>query len=304
MDVSVVIPVKDRAHLIGRCLDSVAAQTLQPSHVYVVDNASTDNTLETMRQWANAHPEFPLTLLSETTPGASAARNCGLAHVDTEYVYFFDSDDEMMPRLLERAAATIGDADLVYWKGEVVNLKGKHWEKTFHDSKDFLRNHFYNSILSTQLYIIRTQLIRDVGEWNTDASVWNDWELGVRIALAEPRVVCLPEVLTLIHAQKNSITGVKYSHRIGDWENTLDIAERAIFDSDRTAEEITRLRLMLIYRRVNLAALYRREGNQEAAKELLESTLADERLDPDKRFLLRFAYYYTAFGGRGAYYFF
>lgn len=287
--------------MITRCLDSVADQTLKPSRVIVVDNASSDSTVARIREWSASHPEIDLLLLSEPQSGASAARNRGLREVKTEYVVFFDSDDEMMPALLEKACEKIGDADLVYWKAEVVGLDGRKRHKSFYTDA-LLRRQFYNSILSTQMFMSRTRLINSIGGWHPEASVWNDWEMGIRIALSNPRWVSLPETLVRINAQEKSITGRAFSHRAGEWENTLELVESDIRKSHLSIRDKKRLLDMLDYRRVILAAHYRREGARNEASELLSKTIRLSRLGKVDRLKLKLIYRYTSLGGRAAYY--
>lgn len=301
--VSVVIPVRNRAGLVVRALDSVLAQSYRPLQLIVVDNGSTDDSLKTIEEWAARHhePEFEIEILTEPEPGASAARNRGLAAVNGEFTLFFDSDDEMHPDLVESAVKAIKNADLVYWKAEVVGLDGKRYVKPFH-TDNLLRRHFYNSILSTQTYMARTTLFREVGGWNQNAKVWNDWEIGIRIGMTDPKAIALPHVLASIHAQQESITGTAFSHRVGDWEQTLDIVENTIRNARIDLHTRKQMLLMTEYRRVILASLYAREGEVGAAKQLLGKALASPILSKARRRLLRLIYHYTRFGGRAAYY--
>ncbi|MDE5837351.1 MAG: glycosyltransferase family 2 protein, partial [Paramuribaculum sp.] len=102
--ITIVLPVRNRAELLPRTLRSIAAQSLRPLKVIAVDNGSTDSTAEILSKWAQevAPSGIDVTVLSEEKPGASAARNRGLAEVTTPYVMFFDSDDEMLQGHLER----------------------------------------------------------------------------------------------------------------------------------------------------------------------------------------------------------
>lgn len=299
-EVSIVIPVYNRESLVRRTLDSVAAQTWRPLRVIVVDNNSTDGTVSVVREWKASREqdaELRIDILEERTPGASAARNRGLAEVSSRYVLFFDSDDEMMPRLVEKAAEAAANADLVYWKAELLGLDGNRTLKPFHTG-DLVKRQFYNSMLATQVYMVRTDFIRDIGGWNERAAVWNDWELGVRIALASPVTVAIPEILVRINAQEDSITGRRFIDRRGEWERTLDLVE-AVADGQRRSSQ---LRDMLTYRRVILAAQYRKEGDRDGARELLDKAIGRPGLRIADRILLRLIYAYTAAGGRGAYY--
>lgn len=308
--VTVVVPVYNRRGLVARCLDSVYAQTWRPLRVIVVDNNSTDGTADGVREWIANHDvategvdsdagchDFSLLLLEEKKPGASVARNRGLREVASDHVIFFDSDDEMMPTLVEDAVNAIGDNDLVYWKGELIGLDGGRTQKPFHTG-NLLRRQMYNAMLATQLYMVRTEFVKKIGGWEERAAVWNDWELGIRIALHTDRVVALPKMLVRIYAQEASITGRRFRDRIGDWENTLDIVERKC-DGGGLSDACLD---MVDYRRAILAAHYRREGERGEARSLLARALARPGRPTWRRWLLRMLYAYTAAGGRAAYY--
>ena len=302
--VSIVIPVRNRPELIRRCLDSVKAQSLRPLDVIVVDNGSTDNTRESVAGWIAQHAgvdsdsELKVTLLEEKKQGAAAARNRGFAAVSSPYVIFFDSDDVMHPRLVEKALAAIGNADIVYWKGEVIDLDGKRRLKPF-GKNNLLRRQLYNCPLSTQLYMARTDLIHSVGGWNENLPGWNDWELGVRLLLGDPHTVALPECLTTIFAQEQSITGKKFSDRIGVWEASIDAVEADIVASGRP--DTARLLEMVEYRRAILGAHYHRENAHEAAYAVIRKAMNAKRRSLFKSLWLLALCHYTAAGGRGAY---
>ena len=92
---TVIIPIYNRAHVLARTLDSIAASTVLPAELILVDNNSQDDSLRCCRNWAARHATdtFRVTVLEAQRPGASVARNVGLAAYTTPYVYFFDSDD-------------------------------------------------------------------------------------------------------------------------------------------------------------------------------------------------------------------
>ena len=89
-DITIIIPVYNRAGIVGPTLDAVAAQTWRPLNVILVDNASTDNTLQVLNQWKKSveRPDFKVEVIEERTPGASAARNAGLRRATTRWTMF------------------------------------------------------------------------------------------------------------------------------------------------------------------------------------------------------------------------
>lgn len=301
---SIVIPVKDRENLILRCLDSVYNQSYRPIRLIVVDNDSKDNTVAAVEEWKAKHEsdDFTVTILSEQRPGAAAARNRGLLEVDTDYMMFFDSDDVMLPEL----SITVMEAfdrdkklDMVYWRTAVVNEREEVIPKRF-AKFDLIRRQIYNGILSTQAFAVRTSFLKRCGGWNASLRVWDDWELGFRLLLNEVNIKGVFRVLTHIYPQKVSITGINHYSKAGLWEKAIEECEK---DVDKLSEGSFRDRLldMLIYRRINLAALYSREGATELGEELFKKTIASSHLSVWRKKLARFIYNYTRRGGRAAY---
>ena len=90
--VSVIIPVYNRVKSIGRALDSVLKQTYQPKEIIVVDDGSTDGTVDYIRE---NYPQ--VTVLTQANQVPSAARNRGIAHSTGEWVALLDSDDIWLP---------------------------------------------------------------------------------------------------------------------------------------------------------------------------------------------------------------
>lgn len=113
--VSVVIPAYNAADTIERALRSVAAQTLKPAHVVVVDDGSSDQTEAIANGCRDFMDGIILHVIRQDNAGAGAARNRGIFEVDQSYVAFLDADDEWLSTKLERSMAVIeeGDFDLV-----------------------------------------------------------------------------------------------------------------------------------------------------------------------------------------------
>ncbi len=301
--ISVVIPVYNRENLIVRCLDSIKEQTYRPICVVVVDNASTDNSRAVVEQWVceNGDENIRVNLLDEKRPGACYARNRGLETVDSEYTMFFDSDDVMHPSLLSEVMNTFEQddcLDIVCWWTRIHNSDQSIRERRYSLTKLWSRQ-IYNSLLSTQSYAARTSLFRSVGAWAENLEAWNDWELGIRLLLADPKMGLVRKVLVDIYHQSESITGENFHSKAGIWEKSIDRAETDVMASQVVEKQ--RLIDMLYYKRVVVAAHYAHEKKSELAKSLLNKTLDDSSLSICRRLLLRALYKYTACGGRAAY---
>ena len=104
--VSVVIPAYNRAHLIGRAIASVLAQSYRNFEIIVVDDASTDDLATTLA--AAGSPRLRC-ISHPRNRGAAAARNTGIAAANGEFTAFLDSDDVWFPGKLAHQVAAMRD---------------------------------------------------------------------------------------------------------------------------------------------------------------------------------------------------
>ena len=298
--VSVIIPVWNRVELVKRSLDSILHQTLKPSELIVVDNNSIDNTYRSVEEWMNRHIEegIRFQLLREPRQGACAARQKGLESSNGEYIIFFDSDDVMLPHLIEKAvkeAENFPEADVVCWKCRLNLLNGRHYIPPFNPG-NALENHLIHSLLRTQGYMVKKSFLEEAGGWRKPVAVWNDFELGLRLLLHDPKIQGINDVMAEIYSQKDSITGPTFSSKEGEWESTLKEMEKEVMKSEHPAKN--RIKKILNYRRAILGAQYYRERNQRGAERLISETLIDKSFS--EKTILQFAYNYTRMGLRGA----
>lgn len=280
MEISIIIPVYNRARLLERTLRSVVRQSYRPLHVILIDNGSTDNSMEILRLFKQEQETdgFRVTVGNEAVPGATSARNRGLDYVDTEWVMFFDSDDEMRPELVERYADAIRrfpETDIFYTDVE-IRYPDSVVIKRSPSSNGLIYSSIFHSFLSTQRYIVRRAVLENADRWNPSLTGWDDWELGLRLLLVTDRLkkVKSQVPLVLIHAHGDSITGNSFSEKEGVWEQAVDAAEQAVRDSRR--KDTNRLLCSLEYKRVMLAGSYTQEGN-EAGRKLYEQVMERTR---------------------------
>jgi GT2 family glycosyltransferase len=96
--VDIIVPLYNKRSVLDRALDSILVQTHRDWRVIVVDDGSTDGSLQVLRQ----RPYDPrLRLLEQRNQGPGAARNRGLREATAPYVAFLDADDEWLPTFLE-----------------------------------------------------------------------------------------------------------------------------------------------------------------------------------------------------------
>jgi glycosyltransferase involved in cell wall biosynthesis len=103
LDISVVIPVYNSNKTIIRAIDSIINQTILPKEIIIVDDKSTDNTIEIINSYINKNnKDITIRLISlKENSGPSKARNTGWNNSESEYIAFLDSDDSWHPQKLE-----------------------------------------------------------------------------------------------------------------------------------------------------------------------------------------------------------
>lgn len=270
---TVIIPVYNRATVVQRTLDTVLSQTYRPLQLVLVDNCSTDRSLQVLQQFKQCHEadDFLIDIVQEPHHTAGAARNRGFGHARGEWVMFFDSDDEMAATLVETYVDEVsrrsGEVDLVSVRSVLVFPDGTRREAPFFTS-DIFAVQLLHSQLATQRYAVRREFFAATDGWNIDLPGWNDWELGARLLLCKPRLsYCDKSPMVFInHNGKDSITGTEFHSRAGQWEHVIDLVQSEVQDAAWPQSE--RYVRLLHYRRLVLAAQYDREGCPELAEPL------------------------------------
>ena len=89
--VSVVIPVYNTEKYVREAVESIMNQTLRELEIIIINDGSTDNSLQVVEELAAA--DSRIQVYSQTNQGGSVARNAGIARAYGKYIYFMDSDD-------------------------------------------------------------------------------------------------------------------------------------------------------------------------------------------------------------------
>lgn len=122
--VSVIVPIYNVEKYLRQCLDSIVTQTLKEIEILLIDDGSTDQSLEIAKEYEKK--DARIQVICQPNGGAGAARNNGIRHATGEYLSFLDSDDFFEPNMLEEAyvKAEETSADFV-----VFNSNQYHMDK-------------------------------------------------------------------------------------------------------------------------------------------------------------------------------
>lgn len=236
--ITVVVPVYNVKPYLNKCLQSLVNQTYQNLSVVLVDDGSTDGCSVVCDEWAGKYDN--ISVIHQKNQGVSAARNAGLAIVDSEYVGFADSDDWLEPQMYENlmAACIDNDADIAICRHQYVNLDGKilsidgcpdhrvltHVEAT----KEIMKDEEFTSFAWNKLY--HSSLFHDIKY--PVGRKFEDTAMTYKVFYAAKRIVTIPFVGYNYLSNPNgtcqsAVQGEKYCNNFVD--NIKAFTERYMF---------------------------------------------------------------------------
>jgi len=135
-DISILVAVYNSEEYLNRCIDSLLAQTLRNIQIICIDDGSTDNSLEILRDYARKDTRLEIIALGHNT-GQAHARNEGLKRANGKYITFVDSDDWLSEDALEKGFGVLEsykDTDCVLFNVEMFypqtgQMKPYHMQK-------------------------------------------------------------------------------------------------------------------------------------------------------------------------------
>ena len=195
--VSVVIPTYNRINFIFRAIDSVLKQTYPIHQIIVVDNNSTDNTSEILR---NKYSKIEI--LFENKQGVSSARNKGIKYSKSDWIALLDSDDSWEPKKIEKQLSLYEQSkkklrvihtDEVWYKNKVLlNQKNQHKKS----GGDIFENCVRLCCISPSSALIRRDLFDEIGYFDESFPACEDYDFWLRVTATE-KILFLDEPLTI-----------------------------------------------------------------------------------------------------------
>lgn len=202
--VSVIIPCFNSEKFVSRSVDSALAQSYPHTEIILIDNASTDNTMEKLLGYQEKHPE-KVRVFHESKKGAPAARNKGLAEARGDWVQFLDSDDELLRTKI--------DVQIELAKKEMAGIvvgayivRRPLYSKKIKPVNDPWRGLIASRLGITSSILWRRDLVIAAGSWNDDLSSSQEYDLLFRMLQQNTTVVFDNRYNTLVHFRKESVS--------------------------------------------------------------------------------------------------
>jgi glycosyltransferase involved in cell wall biosynthesis len=230
--VSVIIPNYNYARFVGAAIDSVLGQTYPNLEVIVVNNGSTDNSLEVLKAYGDR-----IRLIDQANKGQSEARNSGIAVARGEFIALLDADDVWVREKLEKQMAlftrpevglvysglTVADVDLQPIRVLTPHLQGRLL-------REFAIGPGAVILGGESTSVIRKECFDRIGTWDPILSISAGWDVYRRIA-SEYEVGLVPESLMLYRQHDANA-----SSHIDIYEHDVAIKLRKMFSDPRSTE--------------------------------------------------------------------
>jgi glycosyltransferase involved in cell wall biosynthesis len=218
---SILLPVYNAVHTLDDCIESVVSMNSENWTMVLVDDGSTDGSLELASRWARR--DRRIVVCKRQHLGLVAALNVGLENCQGDWVLRLDSDDRMAPsRLADLQRSISEDADVGIWTGQVQLFPEQKlqkglahylsWLNSLTSHEHICRDLFVESPLAHPAVSYRRRLILELGAYRDgpfpeDYDLWlRSWEHGVRFG----KVPAL-SVYWRHHAGRLTFTDERYS---------------------------------------------------------------------------------------------
>jgi glycosyltransferase involved in cell wall biosynthesis len=204
MSVSVVITTYNHARYLGAAIESIAAQTVAPSEVIVVDDGSADDPEEVTRQYSHVR------LIRQENQGLPSARNTGWRAASGCYVVFLDADDRLLPNALqanlERFAAQ-PECGFVYgaYRHVVAGVASKDEPLRRVGGEPYVMLLKDNVVAMHGTVMYRRDRLEEIGGFDPTLRACEDYDVYLRLARSFP-VACGPECIAEYHHHSSNMS--------------------------------------------------------------------------------------------------
>ena len=241
MKFSVVIPLYNKEHYIEKAIESVLAQTDQNYEILVVNDGSTDRSLETAQKYASDRVH----IIDQPNQGVSVARNTGILNASGEYIAFLDADDAWHPdylKTIDSLTKQYGQCGFFVTAYAVDMGNGKTNYSTRLSPETGCLDSYWLTLAKgydfvwTSATVIRRQTLLDAGCFKPGEKIGQDLDMWARVARINPKVAYSAKTCVTYNrtAEANARTRVKIAYA----DAFIQDLKEELRNPSRTAAEI------------------------------------------------------------------
>lgn len=221
-DISVIIPVYNAGKYLEECIKSVLSQTKQGIELILIDDGSTDNSPQTIEDFAKNNPN--IVVHHQKNAGVGIARAVGYLMARGDYVGWIDADDIAKPEMFEKlyTLAINNNADYVYCDYDYYPEKVTTKSKWFKEYKGIIDGDFidrntqcWNTLVKRELYqkVAIDKLLIEFGEYSWIAAM-----------IAAEKVAYTKEKLYLYRVGHDSLSGGNLEGRVPYYKKCVELS--------------------------------------------------------------------------------
>lgn len=209
--ISIIVPAYNASKYIEKCLNSILSQTYKNFEIIVVNDGSTDNTLDILKKCSEQSDKIKI--VAQKNKGVSAARNNGLEHAKGQYIAFVDADDTLEQEFLERMYYKLKELNAFYITCGYNRVCATKVEPVNNDKTCLVisNNEYLEKLLNVQngygfvhMKLINKEMIKDI-RFDECIKVGEDALFNIMICRNTNRIVILNEALYNYQINKNSL---------------------------------------------------------------------------------------------------
>jgi len=270
--ISVVIPLFNKGHCIGRAIRSVQDQTVPCEEILVVDDGSTDDGAAVVE----ATGDRRIRLFRQANQGPSSARNRGIEAAQGELIALLDADDEWKPGFLESVLhlrSRWPEAGIYATAYEIHEPDGRVWVPSFREIPpapwegiipNFFRSALWSRPVWTSAAAIPKKVFGTVGRFAPCRGVGEDVELWARIAMRHPIAFHWRIGATYHREAENRYCASVFTHTFA-----TDSFERAMRSQEVPPDLLPDIREFLAHQKLVAASRYVVSGRSYMARDIL-----------------------------------
>jgi glycosyltransferase involved in cell wall biosynthesis len=205
-NISIVIPSCNQSEYLEDAIESAYNQTLTPCEILVIDDGSSDDSLEVARRYEfKEFPgvESPVRVISQVNKGLPSARNTGIMNAKGDYIMFLDADDMLKENCLARI-----HQEIVQTNGDIIAPSFKEFGKS---DRDIILTGFTMDDLKVANKLgyfscVRRSALLEVGGFNPKMKWgWEDWDLWFDLFKRGKSIAVIQEILVMYRVKDKSM---------------------------------------------------------------------------------------------------
>lgn len=231
--ISIIIPTFNRSHTLSETLESILRQTYQNWECIIVDDRSTDNTVEIIEKYLAKDARFRFYIRpANRLKGPNSCRNIGFEYCQGKWINWFDSDDIYLETALEEFTKEL-DEDLEVVVAKLVKVDSITEEIVGYNriSSENLLEKYFTGFLS--FYVCgplwsKKFLDKQKELFDENIRYLDDWDFNLRMLYQKPKIKFIDKILFTYKIDLNSLSNQIYKLNTIEIKSEIDAREKQL----------------------------------------------------------------------------